>query len=217
MISKLNQRISNGGEELVRKLREAGVLKTPALIAAFLKNDRQAFVPADLANEAYLDMPLPIGHGQTISQPYTVAFMMELLEPRRGQKVLDIGFGSGWTTAILADVVGTAGRVYALEIMPEVYEYGRANLRKFAYQNIELLNQSGWDGFAELAPFDRIIAGAAAPEIPPALKKQLAVGGRMVIPVGEQFNCAIRLLEKVSAENYKERDYPGFAFVPFVE
>lgn len=217
MIAKPNQRISNGVAELVRKLREAGVLKTPDIIDGFLKNDRKKFVPPEFLEDAYVDSPLPIGEGQTISQPYTVAFMMELLEPRPGQKVLDIGFGSGWTTAILASIVGRAGKVYALEVIPEVYEFGKANLRKCVYQNIELFNKSGWDGLAELAPFDRIIAGAAAPEIPLALKKQLAVGGRMVIPVGAQFNCAIRLLERVSAENYKERDYPGFAFVPFVE
>lgn len=202
---------------LVEKLIHQGVLKTQSIIDAFLANDRKEFVPAEFLADAYVDAPLPIGEGQTISQPLTVAFMMELLDPRPGQKILDIGFGSGWTTAILAAILGPEGKVYGMESVSEVYEFGKTNLQKFSYTNIALFNQSGWDGLLELAPFDRIIAGAAAPEIPPALKTQLAVKGRLVIPVGQVFNCAIKLLKKNSAQDFEEEDYPGFAFVPFVK
>ena len=128
---------------LVEKLIKEGVLKTSQIIEAFLANDRKYFIPAGLHSEAYVDAPLPIGRGQTISQPYTVAFMMELLDPRPGQKILDVGFGSGWTTAILAKIAGRAGRVYGLEIVHEIFKLGKRNLAQFAYSNIELYNQSG--------------------------------------------------------------------------
>ena len=102
-------------EELVRSLKNSGVLKTAQLVEAFLKADRKNFVPENLKDLAYLDEALPIGEGQTISQPYTVAFMLELLEPQSGQTLMDVGYGSGWTTALLAQIVGDAGRVYAFE------------------------------------------------------------------------------------------------------
>lgn len=204
-------------KELVKKLVDEGVLKTKRIIEAFLANDRVRFVPEQLIGEAYLDVPLPIGEGQTISQPYTVALMMELLDPKVGQKILDIGFGSGWTTAILAHVVGPRGRVYGLEIVPELAAFGKSNLEKTDYQNLELHHQSGWEGWPEAAPFDRILVGACAPEMPKALLEQLRVGGKMVIPVGQSFSCALRVVEKTSEQNFREKDYPGFAFVPFVK
>ena len=151
--------------ELVESLKQAGVLKTPRIISAFLANDRNKFVPAGFEADAYVDAPLPIGEGQTISQPYTVAFMMELLDPRLGQKILDIGLGSGWTAGILAHIVGEQGKVWGLEIIPELFEFGKSNLKKLGYKNIKLRNQSGWEGLPEAAPFDRIIAGAAARDL----------------------------------------------------
>ena len=204
-------------KELVAALKEQGVLKTPLIIEAFLANDRKKFVPAGFEDDAYVDAPLPIGEGQTISQPYTVVFMMELLDPRPGQKILDIGFGSGWTAGILAHIAGDAGRVYGLEIVPAIYEFGKKNLRDKGYRNIELLNRSGWKGLPEKSPFDRIIASAAAPAIPQALKEQLATGGRMVIPVGKQYDCSIKRVTKTGEDSFDEESYPGFAFVPFVK
>ncbi len=200
----------------MEKLQKEGVLLTPAIVQAFLANDRWAYVPSEFALEAYVDAPLPIGGGQTISQPYTVAFMMELLAPRAGQKILDVGFGSGWTTGILAQIVGTAGKVYGLEIQPHVYDLGKANLGKFAYPNIELYNQSGWEGLPEAAPFDRILVSAAASKVPEALKEQLRDRGTMVIPVGPGAFCTIKVLQK-SGQKFAEQDYPGFAFVPLVK
>lgn len=200
-------------KELVRELKAEGVLKTPAVVEAFLKNDRKMFVPEELQDEAYLDVPLPIGEGQTISQPYTVAFMMELLGPEQGQKILDIGFGSAWTTGILASIVGEEGRVYGLEIVPELFAFGKNNLKKFRYKNIKLYHQSGWEGLPEEAPFDRILVSAAASEVPQALKEQLKTGGRMVIPVGS----SIKLIKRIDENKFEEEDYPGFAFVPLVK
>lgn len=215
---------------LVQKLIAEGVLKTPAIISSFLANDRKKFVPEEYGLEAYVDAPLPIGAGQTISQPYTVAFMMELLSPGTGQKILDVGFGSGWTTAILAEIVGARGRVYGLEIVPEIYDFGRKNLAKFDYKNVELRSQSGWEGLPEAASFDRILVSAAPPRIPQALKEQLTVGGRLVIPVGEKsvedfpswkaspwYTQSIKLIKKIGQNKFEEDDYPGFAFVPMVK
>jgi protein-L-isoaspartate(D-aspartate) O-methyltransferase len=136
-------------KKLTKSLQGAGVLKTSGIIRAFLENDRKKFVPAELAGEAYLDMPLPTAHAQTISQPYTVALMLELLQPGSGQKILDIGFGSGWTTAILANIVGQRGRVYGIEVVPEVFEFGKNNLSKMGYNNIALYQKSGWEGLPE--------------------------------------------------------------------
>lgn len=204
-------------KELVDRLKSLGVLRTPRIIEAFLANDRKKFIPKEYQNEAYFDVPLAIGSGQTISQPYTVAFMMELLSPALGQKILDIGFGSGWTAAILAHVVGAKGKVYGLEIVKEIFELGEKNLRKFNYQNIELINKSGWEGFPAAAPFDRILVSAAAEDISEKLKNQLAIGGIMIIPVGSAFSCALTRLEKKSESKFETESYPGFAFVPFIK
>ncbi|TSA44843.1 protein-L-isoaspartate(D-aspartate) O-methyltransferase [bacterium] len=204
-------------EELVKNLINLGVLKTQAIIDGFLANDRAEFVPADFRLNAYEDFPIPIGFGQTISQPYTVAFMMELLAPSSGMRILDIGFGSGWTAGILARVASETGKIYALEIIPELFEFGKNNLRKLGYKNIEFVCKSGGDGFAGGAPYDRILVSAAASEIPNCLKDQLKIGGRIVIPVGKAGERqSIVLLEKRSAGDFSEQDYPGFAFVPFV-
>ncbi len=204
--------------KLVKRLQKVGVLKTPRIIESFLKNDRAQFVPVNLKDDAYTDTPLSIGHNQTISQPTTVAFMMELLSPQPAQKILDVGFGSGWTTAILASIVGERGRVWGLEINPEIYEFGRANLQRSGFTNIQLLNQSGWEGLPDYAPFDKILVSAAAPKkIPAALKEQLRVGGRLVIPVAGNFGQSILVLRKIDKNKFEQADYPGFIFVPFVK
>lgn len=203
-------------KELVANLQKLGVLKTRRIVAAFLAVDRRDFVPREEQNLAYVDVALPLRAGQTISQPYTVAFMMELLDPQPGQKILDIGFGSGWTTAILADVVGPPGQVYGIEIVPEIFAFGQANLAKFSLPNIELKLQSGSEGLAEAAPFDRILVSAAARKIPPALKNQLAIGGKMVIPIGSGSESSLVLWQKHGLTDFTQKIYPGFAFVPFV-
>ena len=205
-------------EELVNSLESLKALKSKQIISAFRKIDRKKFVSSDLKDYAYLDQPLPIGRGQTISQPYTVAFMLELLGPKKGDKVLDVGFGSGWTTALLAEIVGAKGKVYGLEINTTVFKSGCINLEKaakraLAISNITLFNKSGWNGLIEHAPYDRILVSAAAGELPQALKDQLAVGGRLVIPIDQ----SIVMLERLSEDRFKEEAYQGFVFVPLVK
>src|SRR3989337_2277723 len=141
---------------LVAKLIRDGYLKTPQIIEAFSVVDRKDFVPEKHKSESYGDYPLPIGWGQTISQPATVAFMLELLQPEAGDKVMDAGSGSGWKTGLLACIAGEKGSVCALERIPELYEFGQKNLQKYKFQNISFSCGDATKGLSEQAPFDKI-------------------------------------------------------------
>lgn len=205
--------------ELVDNLIADGYLKTSQIIRAFKKIDRADFVPEDFKHESYVNAPLPIGFGQTISQPLTVAFMLEVLAPEKGNKILDVGAGSGWQTAILAEIVGPAaagGKVFAIEIIEKLFEFGRKNVDKYNFvksERVEFVRGNGSVGLVQHAPFDRIIAAAAAyGEIPSAWKEQLKIGGRLVAPVGSD----IILLVKKGDNAFEEKKFSGFAFVPLV-
>lgn len=173
-------------------------------------------MPSHDPEEATLNMPLPIGRGQTISQPLTVAFMLELLQPGPGHNVLDVGAGSGWTTALLAFLVGEKGKVLALERIPELAETAQRNLEKYHFSNITVTVGDGTLGSAKDAPFDRIHVAAATAIVPQPLKDQLTIGGRMVIPVGDGLQT-MYLMKKTGAEQFVEKHYPGFSFVPLIE
>ena len=190
-------------------------MKTPSIIYAFEKVDRKDFVTEELKDKAYLNTPLPIGYGQTISQPLTVAFMLELLQPEKGNRVLEIGSGSGWQTALLAHIVSGGGKVFAAELIPELMAFGRKNVAKYDFIKkgiVEFHSFNAVKGFPEKAPFDRIISAASGMELPAAWKEQLKVGGRIVAPVKD----AIHLLIKKSETEFEESIYPGFAFVPLI-
>lgn len=202
-------------KELVEKLRKQNILKTPSIIRAFEVVGRAGFVKPEFSEDALVDEPLPIGFGQTISQPLTVAFMLELLQPQEGNKILDVGSGSAWTTALLAEIVGKTGKVYAMELIPQLKTFGEENLKRAGYRSVELFAGDGSRGLSEFAPFDRILVSAAANEIPSALLDQLKVSGRLVIPVGEYAQDMV-LVEKQGKGNYREQRFPGFQFVPLV-
>lgn len=202
-------------QQLVDYLIEAGVLHTPSLIDAFRAIDRRDFVDPTYEVEAYDNIPLPIGAGQTISQPYTVAFMLELLQPQAGDTVMDVGYGSGWQTCLLAHVVGPQGHVVALEIVPELCEQGAIHIEKYQFVSegiVETHCQNASEGFGARAPYDKIIAAAAGSYVPEAWQAQLKVGGRIVTPIGS----SVMVLSKMSEDTWERTDYPGFAFVPFV-
>ncbi len=202
-------------QKLIGHLVKDGFLKTPRIIAAFQKIDRADFVPKEARQDVYINAPLSIGWGQTISQPLTVAFMIELLEPKEGEKILDIGAGSGWQTAILAQIVGQKGKVFAMEIIPQLAEFGRQNVAKYNFISegrAEFICADAKNGFSQQAPFDKIIAAASAQKIPEAWKKQLKTGGRIVTPI----RTSIWLFIKKSEDKFQEFEYPGFAFVPLV-
>ena len=207
-------------EELINELILNGYLKNDSLISAFLNVDRKDFVLDEYKNVAYENIPLPIGYNQTISQPLTIAFMLEFLEPKVGEKVLEVGTGSGWQTALLAYLIKdeenkNSGKVISLERIKELKDFAYQNLMKYdeLSKNIILLVRDGSLGFEEESPFDKIIVAAAADEIPQPLKEQLKIGGRMVIPVKN----SIVVLDKISSNEFKKMEFFGFSFVPLVK
>jgi protein-L-isoaspartate(D-aspartate) O-methyltransferase len=195
--------------ELVESLVRRRVLKSPQLITAFEKADRVLFVPKSFERQAYYDGPLPIGFDQTISQPTTVAMMLEMLQPQKGQKILDIGTGSGWTTALLAAVVGKDGRVVGTERIPGLVEMGRKNLSKLELPQAEILQADERLGWAQEAQYDRILVSASADQMPESLFWQLKMGGKMVVPVQNSIFTVQKTLAGII-----QREQAGFAFVP---
>jgi len=170
---------------------------SPAVRRALLRVERHRFVPAELAAQAYGDHPLPIGQGQTISQPFIVALMTELLEPRPGDIVLEVGTGSGYQAAVLAECVA---RVHTIEIVAPLGERAKALLAQLGYRNVEVRIGDGYQGWPQAAPFDGIVVTAAPDHVPQPLLDQLKAGGRMVIPVGPQIAGQDLLLIAKSAD-----------------
>ncbi len=199
---------------MVQELIAAGDLHNPTLINAFRAVDRADFVLPEQWELAYRNYPLPIGEGQTISQPATVALMLELLSVEVGMKVLEVGAGSGYVAALLAKLVGEHGMVFALERLPELAEQAKGNLARYGWPQLKLVCGDGSRGYSTQAPYDRIIVSAAAAELPDEFKGQLAVGGRLVAPVGG-YPQDLVLLERVSG-GFREQRFPGFIFVPLV-
>lgn len=203
-------------ERLIQQLIDEGHLRTPAIIEAFRAVPRSSFLDVRQQDEAARNIPLPIGYGQTISQPLTVAFMLELVQPQPGERVLDVGAGSGWTAALLAYLVGERGRVVAIERIPQLRQAAREHLAAFRFSNIELLSGDGSYGAPSFAPFDCIHVAAAAKAVPPALRNQLARHGRLVIPIGDVTHT-LYLITREANGKFSEHQYPGFAFVPLIE
>jgi protein-L-isoaspartate(D-aspartate) O-methyltransferase len=207
-------------DELLRELEIQGILQSPSLIRAFRKVDRRHFVLAEFAAEAYADYPLPIGFGQTISKPVTVAFMLELLLPRPGDRILEIGTGSGWQAALLGYAVsegmGGAGRlrrpaVASVERILPLSGFAEENIRKCGAVEkdvVQVVAGNGLHGHAKHAPYDRIISWVNVEAIPAAWKEQLRTGGRIVAPVEQ----AIEVQDKLSTIDYNIRAYHGFGF-----
>jgi len=205
-------------EKLIKQLIDQGYLKSSAIVEAFRKIKRKDFVPKELKGEATGNYPLPIGYGQTISQPLTVAFMLELLDLKKGDKVLDIGAGSGWTAALMAEIVGKKGKVIAIERIPELKDFGEENVKKYDFiksRRVKFICADGSRGWKEEAPYDKIHVAAAARQVPVALLSQLKVGGNLIIPVGK-WSQDLVLVKKISKEEYKKKRFPGFIFVPLV-
>jgi len=185
-------------------------VKDELVLKAMRKVPRHEFVPRNLQDLAYRDHPLPIGEDQTISQPYIVAFMTECLQLKGGEKVLEIGTGSAYQAAILAEI---AAEVYTIEIIPSLTEEAEQRVKRLGYQNIHVHCADGYQGWPEQAPFDGIIVTAAPPRIPQPLIDQLKTGGKMIIPVGDSFQELI-LVEKSTKGNISKRSVLPVRFVP---
>ncbi len=197
--------------ELVAMLKDKGVLNSPELELAFKRVDRRDFLPEHEQYHAYENHPLPIGFHQTNSQPFTVAFMLGLLDLKEDSKVLDIGSGSGWTTALIAFIVSKRGSVEGLERIKALADFGRDNLKKYAFTNAEIHYVDKGIGLQD-EQFDRILVSAAAKNLPKGLIKQLRPGGILVVPVRN----AIVVVKKALDDEMVMHEYPGFAFVPLV-
>ena len=205
--------------ELVEHLINSKILKSPAIAAAFKKIKRQDFVLPTSQSAADLDNPQQIGFGQTISQPSTVAFILEFCQPKAGEVVLDVGSGSGWTVALLAQIVGSGGRVYGVERINELKEFGEQNAEKYGLVSsgrATFICGDGSKGLPKFAPYDIIHVGAAAGAIPEPLLKQLRIGGRLIIPVGVDAHELV-LVKRIGEKEYQEQRFPGFVFVPLIK
>ena len=201
-------------ERMVRDQIERRGVRDGEVLRAMRNTPRHLFVPEALRGQAYADGPLPIGSGQTISQPYIVASMSALLGPSRTLRVLEIGTGSGYQAAVLAPLFR---QVYSIEIVPELGTAAAALLRKLGYSNVTVRIGDGYAGWPEEAPFDRIMLTAAPPEIPQALLDQLAPGGRMVAPVGSSvWDQELLLVEKDKAGRVTRKAVYPVRFVPMV-
>lgn len=201
--------------DLIRRLKESGVLRSKKIEEALRAAPRELFVPELLRDRAYDDEALPIGHGQTISQPYTVVFMLELLEASPGQTVLDVGYGSGWQSALLACLVGENGHVYGFEIILEICAFGADNLARvpFLDARVTTLCQSATAGLpAHSGSIDRIIAAAEVDHVPTAWREQLKIGGILVYPSGN----SLWREKKIASDRFEKEEFPGFVFVPYV-
>lgn len=203
-------------EDLVQNLMRWGYLRSPHLIAAFRRVPRHEFVPEHMRKYAYYDQPLPVGYGQTISAPSMIAIMMESLELRRDQKVLEVGTGSGYNAALLAEVVGRGGRVVSVERIGELADRALENLRKTGYGWVEVVVGDGTCGYEEGAPWDRILVTACAPRIPEPLIRQLAEGGRLGAPVGEHSLMQTWTVVEKKGGKIEVTEHGGCSFVPLI-
>lgn len=187
-------------------------MATDHIADAFHSIDRADFVPKELKGQAAQDTPLPIGFRQTISQPSTVRRMLKWLDPQPGEKILDIGSGSGWTTALLSKIVGEKGSVFAVEKIPKLREFGKSNCAKVGIENADFFQAGSEYGLPKHSPYDRILVSAAAQKLPSELLDQLKIGGKLVIPVQND----ILEITKTSENEYETEVHGGYIFVPLV-
>ena len=201
-------------EAMVAEQIAARGIRDPLVLAAMRKVPREKFVPEPYRAHAYDDSALPIGNGQTISQPYIVALMIEAMGLEGGERVLEVGSGSGYAAAVLAEI---AAEVIGIERQPELVRRATETLARLGYDTVTIIEGDGTLGHAPGAPYDAILVSAAAPRVPPALIEQLCPGGRLVVPVGRvRAHQVVRRIEKAADGSLNEEDITGVRFVPLV-
>ncbi len=197
---------------MVRNQIAARGINHQATLDAMRNVERHLFVPERSQNRAYDDNPMPIGYGQTISQPFIVAYMTQLVDPKPGDRVLEIGAGSGYQAAVLAEIVD---EVYTIEIVTELGRQAKTRMHDLGYENVQVVIGDGYYGLPDAAPFDAIVVTAAAEYIPPPLIEQLKEGGKMVIPVGSPFRVQTLILVEKEDGEVKTTNLMAVRFVPF--
>lgn len=218
----MRSRFENERRRVIDYLRRIGIIRSDKVYRALLSVPREEFVPPQYREYAYIDEPLPIGFGQTISAIHMVAIMTEELDPEPGNIVLEIGTGSGYQAAVLAEIVAKQdpnrrGHVYTVERIPELAEFAKKNLERTGYiEYVTVIVGDGTKGYPEKAPYDRIIVTAAAPEVPKPLLKQLRVGGKLVIPVGDRFVQRLLTVKRVGEHEYVTKHGIECMFVPLI-
>jgi protein-L-isoaspartate(D-aspartate) O-methyltransferase len=205
-------------EDLVKNLSDRGYIKSKMVKEAMLKVPREEFMTPETKNYAYLDRPIPLKNGQTISAPHMVAIICEKLALTRGMNVLEIGTGFGYNAAVVAEILGPEGHIYTIERIENLKNIAEQNLKRTGYsENVTVIWGDGTNGYPEHAPYDRIYATASAPEVPEPLKKQLKIGGHLITPIGrdasyQELVCIVR----VDENKYKTRELGGVVFVPMI-
>lgn len=201
-------------QALIDNWKRRKIITDEKLLKAFKDVPRELFVRTSFEDEAYLDYPLPIGNSQTISQPTTVMIMTQALELKQGQKVLEVGTGSGWQAALIAKLVGNYGKVITTEIIPELAEFAKNNIKKAKIKNVKVINYDGSQGYKKEAPYDRAIITAACPKIPPPIIKQLKPDGIIIAPVGSWIYGQKMIKLRKTKQGMKQESLGSFVFVP---
>ena len=210
---KQNSNLEQQKQHLYRYWKNSRLITSDPVLKAFLAVPRELFVDPSYRDQSYADHPLPIGCEQTISQPTTVMLMLQLLELLPGQRVLEIGAGSGYNAALLAELSGV---VVTVERHKQLVKIAQENLKQAGYEDVIVVNGDGKQGYASEGPYDRIMVTAAAHQVPQKLKDQLSIGGLLVAPIGATYGCEMKTYKKISSVNFQIREHGLFSFVPLV-
>ena len=212
-LKKENSDFEQQKRHLFRYWKNRRLITSDPVLKAFLAVPRELFVDHSYRDQSYADHPLPIGCEQTISQPTTVMLMLQLLELLPGQRVLEIGAGSGYNAALLAEL---SGLVFTVERHKQLVKIAKGNLKQAGYEDVIVVNGDGKQGYASEGPYDRIMVTAAAHQVPQKLKDQLSIGGLLVAPIGATYRCEMLTVRKISSDNFQTSDHGLFSFVPLV-
>ena len=210
---KQNSNLEKQKQHLFRYWKNSRLITSDPVLKAFLAVPRELFVDHSYRDQSYADHPLPIGCEQTISQPTTVMLMLQLLELLPGQRVLEIGAGSGYNAALLAEL---SGLVFTVERHKQLVKIAQGNLKQAGYEDVIVVNGDGKQGYASEGPYDRIMVTAAAHQVSQKLKDQLSIGGLLVAPIGATYGCEMKTFRKISSDNFQTSDHGLFSFVPLV-
>ena len=210
---KQNSNLEKQKQHLFSYWKNSRLITSDPVLKAFLAVPRELFVDHSYRDKSYADYPLPIGCEQTISQPTTVVLTLQLLELLPGQRVLEIGAGSGYNAALLAEISGV---VVTVERHKQLVKIAKENLKQAGYEDVIVVNGDGKQGYASEGPYDRIMVTAAAHQVPQKLKDQLSIGGLLVAPIGATYRCEMLTVRKISSDNFQTSDHGLFSFVPLV-